>query len=240
MAHYLTTRVLVHQVDFTSKGFSINAHGCIGARRIRLVSIYSLKPRFQTILRPLCGLLANLGITANQVTIAAILLSGGAGICIVLFPDHSWPLLLLPIVLFVRMALNAIDGMLAREFGMKSRLGAVLNEIGDVLSDSFLYLPFALIVPLPAWGIVVVILLAIMVEMMGVIAVQIGASRRYDGPFGKSDRACAFGVLGMLLGLGVFQEEWAIWYLGVMIFLSVVTLWRRAANALEEARTQAQ
>ena len=43
------------------------------------------------------------------------------------------------------MALNAIDGMLAREYGQKSRLGAYLNELGDVVSDAALYAPFALL-----------------------------------------------------------------------------------------------
>ena len=43
------------------------------------------------------------------------------------------------------MALNAIDGMLAREFNQKSRLGGYLNEITDVVSDAALYLPFAFI-----------------------------------------------------------------------------------------------
>ena len=43
------------------------------------------------------------------------------------------------------MALNALDGMLAREFNQKSRLGAVLNELGDVVSDTALYLPIALV-----------------------------------------------------------------------------------------------
>ena len=42
------------------------------------------------------------------------------------------------------MALNAIDGMLAREFNQKSRLGGYLNEITDVVSDAALYLPLLL------------------------------------------------------------------------------------------------
>jgi len=36
------------------------------------------------------------------------------------------------------MALNAIDGMLAREHHMQSKLGAILNELGDVVSDTVL------------------------------------------------------------------------------------------------------
>ena len=40
-------------------------------------------------------------------------------------------------VLFLRMALNAIDGMLAREFNQKTNLGAYLNELTDVISVAF-------------------------------------------------------------------------------------------------------
>ena len=54
------------------------------------------------------------------------------------WPEVRWPLLLIPVVLVLRMALNAIDGMLAREHGMRTRLGALLNELGDVISDSAL------------------------------------------------------------------------------------------------------
>ena len=50
--------------------------------------------------------------------------------------------MLLPIVLFIRMALNALDGMLARECNQQTRFGAILNETGDVISDIALYLPF--------------------------------------------------------------------------------------------------
>jgi len=92
-----------------------------------LPSIYDLKPAFQNLLRPLCGRLAHWGITANQVTIAAVLLSLGMGAAIVWQPHTAWILLFLPLVLFVRMGLNAIDGLLAREHDMQTSLGAILN-----------------------------------------------------------------------------------------------------------------
>ena len=93
------------------------------------------------------------------------------------------------------MALNAIDGMLAREFGQKSRLGAYLNELGDVVSDAALYAPFALVAPFAPLGVGTVIVLAAMQELAGVLGPPVGASRRYDGPMGKSDRAFVFGAL---------------------------------------------
>jgi len=52
-------------------------------------------------------------------------------------------LLVLPPVLLLRMALNALDGMLARRTGSESLLGKWLNELGDVISDAALYLPHA-------------------------------------------------------------------------------------------------
>ena len=108
-------------------------------------TIYDLKPRFQALLRPLAARLARAGITANQVTMAAAVLSLMAGVLIALQPGARLPFLFLPPVLFVRMALNAIDGMLAREHGMKTPLGAILNELGDLFSDIALYAPLGLV-----------------------------------------------------------------------------------------------
>ena len=99
-------------------------------------TIYDLKPRFQALLRPLADGLAKAGVTANGVTLAALALSLAHGAWLALLPQSRWPFLLLPVTLFLRMALNAIDGMMAREHGMKSPEGAVLNELGDVISDA--------------------------------------------------------------------------------------------------------
>ncbi len=200
-----------------------------------MASIYDLKPRFQALLRPLTCWLAARGVTANQVTVSAVALSVAVGAMITLWSERSWPLLLLPPVLFVRMALNAIDGMLAREHGMQSQLGAVLNEVGDVASDTALYLPLAFVPGLSPPLVVLVTILAIVGEMTGVVGVQIGASRRYDGPLGKSDRAFAFGLLGLLLGCGVPRRNWLTAYLAVLVVLATITIVNRARRALREA-----
>ncbi|MBP6507081.1 MAG: CDP-alcohol phosphatidyltransferase family protein [Opitutaceae bacterium] len=199
-----------------------------------MASIYDIKPGFQNLLRPFTRALAAAGVTANQVTLAAALLSAGVGACLALQPAARWPLLVLPAFLFVRMALNAIDGMLAREHGMKSRLGAVLNEIGDVVADTALYLPLALVPGFSATGIVMIVLLAVISEMTGVVAIQIGANRRYDGPMGKSDRAFVLGLLALLLGLGVPVGPWLCWVQIIIAVLLALTILNRARHALAE------
>jgi len=206
--------------------------------RIVMPTIYQLKSRFQDLLRPICKRLASAGVTANQVTLLALALSIAEGLALWMFPGAFWPLILLPVILFVRMGLNAIDGMLAREHDQKSDLGAILNELGDVLSDAALYLPFAVLPFFPGELVTGLVVLAIIGEMTGVIAVQIGASRRYDGPFGKSDRAALFGLCGVLVAFGLTSELFFAILMGLGVFLSAVTIWNRAKNALGELETQ--
>jgi CDP-diacylglycerol--glycerol-3-phosphate 3-phosphatidyltransferase len=77
-------------------------------------------------------------------------------------------------------------------------------------------------------------------RMTGVVTVQIGASRRYDGPMGKSDRAVTFGLLALLLGLGVDAGRWTEIALVVVCALMVWTICRRAARGLGEAQERSE
>ncbi|BBM83075.1 CDP-alcohol phosphatidyltransferase family protein [Candidatus Uabimicrobium amorphum] len=198
------------------------------------MSIYKLKSQFQNLLRPITRGLARIGVTANQVTVLAMLLSCAVGF--VMYMRPSLGLMILPIFLFVRMALNAIDGMLAREHNMQSKLGAILNEMGDVVSDTALYLPFIWVSGFSSFTIITIVILAVMSEMMGVVAVQIGASRRYDGPMGKSDRAFVFGLLAILVFFELLPQNWIFGILIVIVLLLVWTIFNRAYYALKECK----
>jgi CDP-diacylglycerol--glycerol-3-phosphate 3-phosphatidyltransferase len=198
-------------------------------------TIYDFKPAFQRLLRPICGWLARRGITPNQLTVSTALLSLAQGVWLTLSPESRLPLLLLPLVLFVRMGLNAIDGMLAKEYGLQSRLGAMLNELGDVVSDTALYLPLALIPGVNPVLVVLLVISGILAEMSGVITVQIGASRRYDGPLGKSDRAFLFGFMALLLGLGIEPGNWVAVILSAGLLLSVCTIYNRMRRGILES-----
>lgn len=201
-----------------------------------MLSIYALKPRFQALLRPLAASLARNGITANQVTIAAAAISIFVGVFVTWRAPDRTPFLLIPLWMFVRMALNALDGMLAREFGQQTRLGACLNELGDIVADVALYAPFAWVAPFSIAWIAGVIVCAIVAEFTGVMGPLIGASRRYDGPFGKSDRAVAFGVLGLWIGLGRPLPEWLALVPPLFVALLIVTAGNRLQNALIETK----
>ena len=199
------------------------------------MTIYDLKPKFQDLLRPIVYKLFQAGITANQVTLAALLLSIFIGVLLFIFPNPRL-FILLPFILFIRMALNAIDGMLAREHGQKSNLGAILNELGDVISDVALYLPFVLLFPNAFWWILLILFLAILTEFIGVLTQAIGASRRYDGPIGKSDRAFIFGVLGLATCIfpQITYSGWVSYLFAAISALLFYTCYNRIRRAMTE------
>lgn len=193
-------------------------------------SIYQLKPGFQALLRPLVHRIHQAGITANQVTLAAGAVSVFIGALLALLPLHTALFALIPVWMLLRMALNAIDGMLAREFGQQSRLGAYLNELCDVVADSALFLPFALLPAVSAPGIVIVVILALLAEYAGVLGPMVTASRRYDGPMGKSDRAFIFGVLGAGVASGLLPAagiNLCLWVIGMLLIFTIVNRVKR-------------
>lgn len=201
------------------------------------MSIYLLKARFQDLLRPGVRQLARAGATANQVTLAAAAVSLlVAWLVAAAAPASPLLYLLLPAWMLLRMALNAVDGMLAREFGQQSPLGAYLNELCDVVADAALYLCLLTVPGVHAQLLWTMVLLALLTEYAGVLGLMVGGGRRYEGPMGKSDRAFVVGLAGLLLAVGWIDGR-AIDIAAILVsVLSLPTLWRRVGAGLRGAR----
>jgi len=178
--------------------------------------------------------LSRAGVTANHVTLAACLISVGVGFALIRAPRIAF--VAIPIWMFLRMAFNAIDGMLARELNQKSNLGAFLNELTDVVSDAALYLPFAFVAPFDWRSVGAVIFGAALSEMTGVVAVMIGATRRYDGPMGKSDRAFVFSLIAIWIASTRTLPDAAQWVMVVIALLTGVTIINRVRGGLKEVK----
>ena len=162
-----------------------------------MISVYQLKPKFQALLQPLLQRLRKWGVSPNLLTLLGILLSLAMGIY-ALYGDRTIALILMPIVLLLRMALNALDGMMARQYNLQSKMGALLNEIGDVVSDIVLYYPLYVLFAMDQIWVMCFLLLSVLNEFAGLLGQALGGARRYDGPMGKSDRALVVGVLSLL------------------------------------------
>jgi CDP-diacylglycerol--glycerol-3-phosphate 3-phosphatidyltransferase len=210
---------------------SINEGGYI------LISIYEIKPKFQQLLMPIVDWMRKIGMTPNQVTILALVLSIVTGIILSIFHENKWIYILMPIVMFVRMALNAIDGVMAKKYQMKSHLGFLLNELGDVISDLFLFIPFVFIAEDYGIGIMLFISLSIISEMAGVTVRVIGSSRRYDGPMGKSDRAFIVGFISFLIFVHLNIIPYLHFVFYICSILMLINIYNRITNGLKEVKS---
>ncbi len=190
------------------------------------MSIYLLKPKFQSLLRPYVQHLADSGLTANQVTIFALVVTLCSTASLFTIGSSIW-WGILPIVLFLRMALNAIDGMLAREHNMTSSLGFVLNEVCDLVSDAAVYLCFIAVPGFNIHGMFFFVLLAWLSEIIAILSLKITLARANQGPMGKSDRAFLFGLLGLLVAIGVDFSSSGPWILLLTGLALIITIYRR-------------
>ncbi|WP_436869147.1 CDP-alcohol phosphatidyltransferase family protein [Mammaliicoccus sciuri] len=201
-----------------------------------MISIYEIKPKFQQLLMPIVDWMRKIGMTPNQVTILALVLSIVTGIILSIFHENKWIYILMPIVMFVRMALNAIDGVMAKKYQMKSHLGFLLNELGDVISDLFLFIPFVFIAEDYGIGIMLFISLSIISEMAGVTVRVIGSSRRYDGPMGKSDRAFIVGFISFLIFVHLNIIPYLHFVFYICSILMLINIYNRITNGLKEVK----
>jgi CDP-diacylglycerol--glycerol-3-phosphate 3-phosphatidyltransferase len=206
-------------------------HDRFGASRLAATSLTVLKPRLKRALNPLATRLAGWGITANQVTIASVVGSLAVGTVLCVFADEHAVFAILPIWVVVRMICATVDGTLAIDFGQKSRLGGILNEVGDILSDIALFLPLAFVPPFqPVW-IACLIALTVLSELAGMAGPLLGGTRRVDGPLGKADRCLFLSAIGIWLAcVGSLPESVAV-LLPICSILLLVTIANRVRFA---------
>lgn len=195
-------------------------------------SLYDVKPAFVRLLTPLVDLCARRGVTPNALTLAALVLSLLGGGLLWAFPRERGVLAAVALVLLVRMALNAMDGSLARRTGQTTRLGEVLNEGGDVVADAGLYLPLLGVTAAPSLLVVLFVLLAGWTELAGLLPRLAGGERRYDGPLGKSDRALLVGLFLVAAAAGAPQGRWETWAFGAADALLALTCANRLRRGL--------
>jgi len=200
-----------------------------------MISIYSIKPAFQKLLTPILTGLHRAGVTANQITWSSVFLSLLIGISFWNANDYKILFLALPIGLLIRMALNALDGMMARTYNQQSRKGEVLNELGDIVSDIIIFFPLLIFERQIIYLIVIFLSMSIINEFAGLIGKVVSGERRYDGPMGKSDRAFVMGLYGTLSFLTIDFKVYSGWIFSTIILLLAVSTAVRIRKALKAA-----
>jgi CDP-diacylglycerol--glycerol-3-phosphate 3-phosphatidyltransferase len=199
-----------------------------------MISVYKIKPKFQKLLLPLLLLLRKIGVTPNHITVFSIIFSFFLGFLLLNASENNFLYLLVALGLLLRMALNALDGMMAKNYNLQSKSGEVLNEIGDIFSDVAIYFPLLYFENLRFEYVVIFIILSIINEFCGVLAKIISGERRYDGPMGKSDRALFIGLLCIFLFFTIEVYHFLNYVLIFTIVLMMISSYLRLINAINE------
>ena len=184
--------------------------------------------------RPLAARLAGMGVTANQVTLMSLAASIAVSAALCAHSDNMFAFALLPLWLLVRTAMAALDGTLAIEFGQKSRLGGVLNEVGDVVSDIALFLPLAFVAPFSGKTVSPLIGLIVCAEVAGIVGPLLGSERRVEGPLGKADRSIVLAIVGAAIAIFGGLPEIAQMLLPPLYGGLILTIWNRLRYAIAD------
>jgi CDP-diacylglycerol---glycerol-3-phosphate 3-phosphatidyltransferase len=195
-------------------------------------SLYQIKPAFQRLLTPVLDWCLTKGVSANALTGAALLLSAVAGALVLLTHGAGWVLLLYPVIILVRMALNALDGLVARRTGTSSKGGMIFNEAADLASDAVMYLPLIVVPGLSPLAVVAFTLSGFVAEGAGLLRLARDGQRAYHGPLGKSDRAAAIGIIAVL-SVAFPASAIGSWLLWLLVVLHLVTAGNRLTARLE-------
>ena len=200
-----------------------------------MLDLPDTKPHLQRLFRPATRALDRRGIRPNTLSLASLSASGLAGALALEFSAATWPLLAILAAMLVRLALNHMDGILAREHGMTPPWGGLLNEIATPAEDMALYLPLAARAEMPASLIVSAVMLSVLVEVAGLSALALGGARRTDGPMTKVARGTFFGALTLACALGLAPAPWVVPALFLILGLLAVTAGNRLSRAAREA-----
>lgn len=203
------------------------------------MTTYSLKQQFQNVLRPTAARIDARGITANQVTAFTCFLSVLYGVTLAA-TSSAWLFFLFPVFFPFRMALNALDGMIAKERQQVTRLGGLLNELGDSISDFALAAGFFFTLKGAnlhfLWGF---ISLSMVVDLAGLWSFSINGKRSFAGPMGKSDRGIPLSVLAIVVGVGLSHGEinqaLCSAVLLISLLLMLLTVIHRCQDALKQS-----
>ena len=188
-------------------------------------TLYRIKPAFVAVLSPIRERLASVGVHPDAVTVAALPVQVAMAAALVAGTVHPAVWIAVAPLALLLMALNALDGSLARATGQSSTRGAVLNELIDrggdlvVLSAGFFVAP--------TWIAFAAFAAVAASEIVAAVGWATTGERIFTGPMGKPDRAAVLAA-GATVAI--------IWFPALPLAFAVVAI-GAAASALVRTRS---
>ena len=181
----------------------------------------------------------------DAISYASIAVSALAGASFLYAGRWEALLLVAPLLCYVRLWLNMLDGMVALAAGKASRRGEILNDLPDRVSDVLIFAGVAhsgLCNPFTAYWAAI---LALLTAYVGTLGQAVGARRQFGGVMSKPWRMVVLhaGAWVMLALIWSGRGAWRVGSLGaldlaciVVVFGCVQTIWVRLAHIARELR----
>lgn len=197
------------------------------------MGIYSIKPKFQQVLSPIKNYFVRHRIGPTAINIWGLIFSFLAGCALYYSYLDERILISVPILVFVRTAFNALDGLVSRELNIASRFGEVLNEFIDRVSDAAIFIGLALLPGVNYMLGSITVIVILLNSYLSIVSKAAGGSRQYGGFMGKADRMLYLGIAAILV---IILNRIEIWnYLLLFILVgTVITLCQRFIDTRRE------
>ena len=133
-------------------------------------------------------------ISPDAISYSSIVASALAALCFWNAATFPWLLLIAPLLCFLRLWLNMLDGMVALAANKASARGEILNDLPDRVSDILIFVGVA------HSGLCAVVsgywaaLMAILTAYVGMFGQAVGVQREFSGVMSKPWRMVVLGV----------------------------------------------
>lgn len=199
------------------------------------MGIYRIKPAFQRFLQPITSFLVKNKVSPDWLTGGAIIVAGVMAFAFLQSTEDLLWLWLVVIGAFVRTALNALDGQVARALGDAGDWGEVKNELGDRLADMIIFAALIFLPTIPQILSVAALCTAFLSGYIGVLSKAITGVRDYSGIMGKPDRMAAIAIGSGFVAL-TNAWNWLSLALGIVIVLGIWTIALRLKATYERCK----
>jgi CDP-diacylglycerol--glycerol-3-phosphate 3-phosphatidyltransferase len=163
--------------------------------------LYGAKPAFRSLLGPAADALARRRMSPDTITFGGVAAAAAGGAALALVGGQPRVALLVPVLAALRIALNALDGMVAERRGVARPWGGVLNEVADRVADVALFGALLLVPESSPALVVAAVVAALLASHVGVLAAAVGGRRVYRGVLGKADRMALLSLAALVAGL---------------------------------------
>jgi phosphatidylglycerophosphate synthase len=189
--------------------------------------------------------LAERNVSANAISIAGLACALLAGVLLATTHAGSvWAWIAAALLIEIRLLCNMFDGMVALQIGAGTRLGEVLNEVPDRLSDAAIFIGLGYAAGGSVWLGFAAALAAVFTAYVRVVGSAIGLPADFRGPMAKPHRMHAAAITAVVcaaaagLGYRFDDADMGIAALGLAIIGlgSIVTACRRLERLIAGVR----